>query len=266
MKLATTPESLIGQTIGRWTVLAEGVRKRGAFHWTCRCSCGTVRDVRNHSLVNGLSDSCGVCVFREQASAMFKKDITGMKFGSLTAIKEVGKNSNNSYVWLCKCDCGKKKEVSGSELRKGGTKTCGTCLPDNISKYRIIYADYEGGARRREIEWALSFDDFISIIKRNCHYCDSLPSNNRKTHKRRSCPVNSATSGIDRVDNSRGYTIDNCVPCCRICNTAKRDMPLDMFLGWVRKISTSKYATNLHNTQYTKNNLVLAMDELIPFN
>lgn len=36
-------------------------------------------------------------------------------------------------------------------------------------------------------------------------------------------------TGIDRVDNMKGYLIDNCQPCCKRCNFYKRDHPLPLF-------------------------------------
>lgn len=56
-------------------------------------------------------------------------DITGKTFGRLTAIKTVGKNYRNSYLWLCQCSCGNTAIVDGNCLRKGNTKSCG-CLND----------------------------------------------------------------------------------------------------------------------------------------
>jgi hypothetical protein len=50
-----------------------------------------------------------------------------------------------------------------------------------------------------------------------------------------------AYNGIDRVDNFKGYEIDNCVPCCYICNYAKRDMSKDQFLAWVKRIYMNQY-------------------------
>ncbi len=54
-------------------------------------------------------------------------DITGQKFGRLTAIKRVANNKRGEAMWLCRCECGNEKEVSASLLRKGVTKSCG-CL------------------------------------------------------------------------------------------------------------------------------------------
>ena len=31
-------------------------------------------------------------------------------------------------------------------------------------------------------------------------------------------------NGVDRVDNTKGYSVDNSVPCCKFCNTAKHTM------------------------------------------
>lgn len=38
-----------------------------------------------------------------------KKDLTGRKFGMLTAIRVVGRNKHNILIWECKCDCGNYK-------------------------------------------------------------------------------------------------------------------------------------------------------------
>ena len=52
-------------------------------------------------------------------------DITGMKFGRLTAIKKIGKSDSHGALWLCQCDCGKMHEARSSYLRNGFTTSCG---------------------------------------------------------------------------------------------------------------------------------------------
>ena len=52
-------------------------------------------------------------------------DISGQRFGKLTAIKPVGKAKNGSVKWLCKCDCGNTSVVIGYKLRGGNTQSCG---------------------------------------------------------------------------------------------------------------------------------------------
>lgn len=53
-------------------------------------------------------------------------DITGEPFGKLTAIKMLDRrDSSRSSIWLCRCECGNTTEVSLSNLRSGGTTSCG---------------------------------------------------------------------------------------------------------------------------------------------
>lgn len=55
------------------------------------------------------------------------KDLTGQRFGKLTAIKQVGKDEQNNYLWLCKCDCGESKITKTHNLTSGHVRSCG-CL------------------------------------------------------------------------------------------------------------------------------------------
>jgi 5-methylcytosine-specific restriction endonuclease McrA len=53
------------------------------------------------------------------------KDLTGMQFGSLTAVSISGRTKDKSIIWLCKCECGNTSNVTASNLIRGGTKSCG---------------------------------------------------------------------------------------------------------------------------------------------
>lgn len=56
---------------------------------------------------------------------MRKIDLSGQKFGRLTAIEPVVVDGHRK--WLCVCDCGNFTTVATGSLRSGGTKSCG-CL------------------------------------------------------------------------------------------------------------------------------------------
>lgn len=60
-------------------------------------------------------------------------DLTGQKFGRLTAIKRVGSSKNKSALWLCKCDCGNEIIATSNNLRNGNTQSCG-CLATEIRR------------------------------------------------------------------------------------------------------------------------------------
>lgn len=53
-------------------------------------------------------------------------DLTGQTFGYLTVIKNIPLEGRTTYSkWLCKCVCGETKEVRGSHLKNGLTRSCG---------------------------------------------------------------------------------------------------------------------------------------------
>lgn len=54
------------------------------------------------------------------------KDIAGVKFGMLTAIRINGKQKRE-MMWLCYCECGGHANVRLSNLTNKNTRSCG-CL------------------------------------------------------------------------------------------------------------------------------------------
>lgn len=61
------------------------------------------------------------------------KDITGQTFSRLKVIQRHGTNSDMKATWLCRCDCGTEKVISGKELRSGKIKSCGCLNSENTS-------------------------------------------------------------------------------------------------------------------------------------
>lgn len=51
----------------------------------------------------------------------------GQRYGRLLVLQRAGLASNKVVRWLCLCDCGTEKEITGSNLRRGITMSCG-CL------------------------------------------------------------------------------------------------------------------------------------------
>ena len=90
--------------------------------WRCICDCGneTIADYKH--LKEGERVSCGCA-----KGGVKPLDITGRRFGRLTAIRRLDIKNTTSYKWLCQCDCGKTTQVSIANLTSGGTKSCG-CL------------------------------------------------------------------------------------------------------------------------------------------
>lgn len=54
-------------------------------------------------------------------------DETGNRYGRLTVVCRAGSTKGGMARWLCQCDCGGKKIVIGTKLRRRETMSCG-CL------------------------------------------------------------------------------------------------------------------------------------------
>ena len=126
---------LTGKRFGRLVVLEGSLIVNKKKKIKCKCDCGVEKYIREDSLKNGATKSCG-CLRTELASNRLYnfsknrdkyKDIKGNRYGKLTVIKREVKNDDRAMVWLCKCDCGNYLKVRQNSLSKNHTKSCG-CL------------------------------------------------------------------------------------------------------------------------------------------
>lgn len=62
-------------------------------------------------------------------------DITGQKYGRLTAIRRTSTGSRKAKgKWLFQCDCGNQIECTANHVRTGNTKSCGCLKLESSSK------------------------------------------------------------------------------------------------------------------------------------
>ena len=67
-----------------------------------------------------------------------KIDLTGQVFGKLTVLEEAQeRNKSGSVCWICQCECGNTVVVSGDNLRRNHTKSCG-CQKKESAQARVI--------------------------------------------------------------------------------------------------------------------------------
>ena len=93
--------------------------------WKCQCDCGNITNVFTYNLRTGHTTSCGC--------ACGRIDITGRKYGRLTALQYVGEG-----YWECKCDCGNKAIVKTYNLNSGNTQSCGCLQKDRASEVSLV--------------------------------------------------------------------------------------------------------------------------------
>ena len=177
----------------------------------------------------------------------------GVRFGKITVTEVLGGAKTvgvkgRGLIVRGACDCGGCWTGTVSSLRRGNTKSCG-CLatgpiPDpnreKSAAHYILYS-YKRHAARRGLEWRLSDQEFRTLLKGVCYYCGAPPTARYKDRKReggrrRRTIISMEANGIDRKDNSQGYTTENSVSCCSICNYSKRALDSTAFLEHVQRI------------------------------
>jgi hypothetical protein len=173
------------------------------------------------------------------------KDITGKRFGRLVVLSLAPEyDKREGAYWICRCDCGSEtKKIKGYFLRSGKTQSCGCyqkeCasalnrLPCGEYSFNQLLASYKYGSKVRELSFDLSVERFGELTKQNCFYCGSEPARVFRTVNPTGDYI---CNGVDRLDSSKGYTYENCVPCCKTCNLMKLEMSVDEFIAACRSV------------------------------
>jgi hypothetical protein len=170
-------------------------------------------------------------------------NLLGQSFGRLTVTSRATnpgtrKNDTAAY-WNCLCQCGKTAIIRGYSLTTGKTQSCG-CLKleaPHLVQFQIPkYPSKEVAARSA---WRSRYDDlpfqlFCELAQQPCIYCGTTSCLQRESRR-----VDSEIfqyNSLDRIDSSLGYTPDNVVPACLICNRAKLDRTLVDFRQYINEL------------------------------
>lgn len=179
------------------------------------------------------------------------RDITDLKFGRLTAIYPTELRYKGQIMWLFKCDCGKEITTPISWVTSGNTQSCGCWhderiaiynkeakrKPDNASNKNGLFNHYKTHAKHRKISFELTKEQFVDLIFKKCHYCGEEP---KRMFRLNMWSGEFACNGVDRVNSSLGYTVKNCVPCCKQCNFMKLDYSEEQFYKKIVEIYNNK--------------------------
>ena len=71
------------------------------------------------------------------------------------------------------------------------------------------------------------------MSQKNCHYCGIKPNLVVKNGIGNNIDL---INGLDRINSKKGYTVDNTVTCCSQCNYAKREMDINQFINFIKRI------------------------------
>lgn len=238
-------EDLTGQKFGMLLVLKRTrTDENRNVYYECLCDCGNKKEIMSRSFKYGNAVSCG-CLAKKTSQCQ-AEDLTGQKFGRLTAIEIVRtRNSKGRSIvrWKCECDCGNTKIISAKLLKTGSALSCGCLnkemiieahrLADGEAAKNSVFSSYRISARSRGLSFSIPKEIFFELIKKDCFYCGKEPSNlNRSIGGYGDCVYN----GLDRINNNEGYEVDNVVPCCIQCNRSKSTLTQEEFITWVTNI------------------------------
>ena len=172
----------------------------------------------------------------------------GTKFGDLTVIGEPVRHTTGKTtraMFPCQCKCGRETWITGSQLRKGKRVRCTHCAyrerPQSTERYSNLERSYSLSILRRckgeRIENHLPIEEYEKIIAQSCYYCGEPPRKISHLDKNKvALREDFYANGVDRVDSSKHYTVDNCVPCCKQCNTMKMTYTKEEFFNKIKMI------------------------------
>lgn len=167
-------------------------------------------------------------------------DLTGQKYNRLSPMWPCGyrgEGRRRRIVWLCLCDCGQLTVQSSCDIKRGRAKSCGCLRLNKDSALQSLFCQYKQKAKERKLIWALSLEQFRTLILSPCFYTGLPP---QQTHITRGKAVKRTIlyNGIDRVDNSKGYEVDNVVPCWGPVNKAKLMMSQSDFIKMCNAVTS----------------------------
>jgi hypothetical protein len=165
-------------------------------------------------------------------------DMENERVGRLFVMKRSARKEHSAY-WVCRCDCGKLIEVSGTDLRrslrKGQERSCGCARHNPDAEIRRAYTTYRHNAKSRYLAFDLSLESFTALVLKACTYCGATPE--VRTDKRSALfKTRRPMHGVDRIAPELGYIEGNVVPCCEYCNVMKWDRSFQAFLKHCKRI------------------------------
>lgn len=147
---------------------------------------------------------------------MKAKDLIGQRFGKLTVVARGENTKGGKTTWVCACDCGKQKEkpVTSYDLTSGKVRSCG-CLYYESNKGinathhgtgTRLYRIWNGMRQRCNYQKGIAYDRYGGKGISVCKEWDDFEI--FRTWSMANGYAENLT--IDRIDNSKGYSPENC--------------------------------------------------------
>lgn len=145
------------------------------------------------------------------------KDLTGMRFGRLIAMRPTLERRNRHVVWECHCDCGNDKLICSADLLRGLTRSCGCLEKEMRGKHRITH--HKSNTRIYRIHNTMkrrcyepNFKDFEYYGGRGIKVCDEWLGKDGFISFYKWAMTNGYMDDltIDRINTNGNYEPSNC--------------------------------------------------------
>jgi hypothetical protein len=168
---------LTGKQFNEWTVLSYYKDD----YWTCKCSCGVIKNVRQYALTTKNKDYMSVSCGHTRADKLSKHDLVGNTFKDITVLESVGRGR-----YKCLCKCGKYKVMAGGDIRKGKGIVCKHKLDEERQKLigkkfnELTILGINGAKAECQCSCGNIIEQYISSIESNrVKSCGCLRERNR---------------------------------------------------------------------------------------
>lgn len=166
--------NLINKRFGNLVALYQTKSSSHGYYWLCQCDCGRQKEILGNNLISGNTKSCG-CQKGKTSLNLFKiKDLSNQTFGYWKVLSRTSKqDKNGNYYWHCQCQCGTQRDVLGSSLTSGKSKSCG-CIKSHGEEVISQILKENGIEFQREY----SFQDCLTENNYPCRFDFAIFENN----------------------------------------------------------------------------------------
>lgn len=208
--------NITGRVFGKLTVLFPTGSKsaNGGYIWLCQCECGRITNVVTDRLKSGKTRSCGCRIM--EARKVRTRDLTGHVFGRWTVLGLASDDVSGRVIWLCLCECGKKRAVLANSLRRGLSISCGCFHREITATINAKHQLYKSPEYR---SWQCMIarctnpkrPEYPSYGGRGIQVCNRWRQFEHFYHDMG--PKLSKYHSIDRMNNNAHYSCGKCSMC-----------------------------------------------------
>jgi hypothetical protein len=178
---------------------------------------------------------CIVCHTTEK-----QQEIVGKTIGTFLVLSYYGRGKNDAFLYNTKCTVCNKEAIKRKDCIKQET-ICRGCSGNNVkptikAPRNVLLGVYKTNAKLRNYEFTITESEFDILINSKCYYCGAIPSIHKSEMRYNKTKVEFLRNGIDRKDSSKGYTSENSVTCCAMCNRMKMAFHIDEWLIQITRI------------------------------